>query len=201
MAVFMVNRWPRQTIYPLMLGSITSAVAVTVLIWAINAGKVSVVYGMMALAGHGVGIRMSPSSMHGLAYFPANTAQITCVFAFAMPFGGAVGMTIMSAVWNNKLGPHDEFAKSAIMYSYYAILPFMWLCVVACTFLGNVWVKKDGSHEVVNGAYLWSLITRKKLARETRHRGGSDWTSAPAPEEQMAYAGQHRKEVQAAEPV
>lgn len=141
------------------------------LAWAIDVGNVDAIYGMMALAGFGVGIRMSPSSMHGLAYFPANTAQITCVFAFALPFGGAIGLTIMSTVFNNKLGASDANAKDAIKYAYYAIAPFMWLCVIAVLFLGNVWVADSGDHEVADGAYLLSLVTGKRLARETRHRG------------------------------
>lgn len=170
--MFMSNIFPRQTIYPLLLGSVCSAVAVQVLCWAIDAGRLATIYGMMALAGFGVGVRMSPSTMHGLAFFPGSTAQITCVFAFALPFGGAVGLTIMSTVFNNKLDVGgDGNYKEAIMYAYYAIVPFMWLCVLAVLFLGNVWVRKNGHHEVVNRAYLLSLVTGKTLARETRHRG------------------------------
>lgn len=180
----MSNKFPRQTVYPLTLGSLCSAVGIQVLCWAIGAGQVNVVYGMMALAGFGVGVRMSSSAMHGLALFPpSRTAQVTCVFAFALPLGGAVGLTIMSTVYNNKLGAGgggdeaDRNYQEAIMYAYYAIVPFMWSCVVACLFLGNVWVKRgDGGdgHEVVRGAYLVSLITRKKLVRETKHRGDED---------------------------
>lgn len=149
------------------------------LAWAINAGNLNLVYGMMALSGFGVGIRMSPSTMHGLAYFPASTASITCVFAFALPFGGAVGLTIMSSVFNNKVGPAPTYAnaKTAIMDAFYAIVPFMWLCVILGTFLGNTWVNKNSDHEVVNGAYLWSLVTRKYLVKETRTRGGGDWVA------------------------
>lgn len=63
------------------------------------------------------------------------------------------------------------------MNAYYAIVPFMWLCVILATFLGNTWINKDGNHEVVNGAYLWSLVTCKHLIRETRTRGGGDWAA------------------------
>lgn len=200
--MFAANSWPRQTCYPLLLGSICSAVAIQVLCWAIDVGNLNVIYGMMALAGFGVGIRMSPSSMHGLAYFPGNTAQITCVFAFALPFGGAVGLTLMSTVYNNELGPAHDRYKHAIMYAYYTIVPFMWLCVIAVLFLGNVWIKKNGDHELVNGAYFWSLVTRKKLVRETRHRGGDDWSSASAhPEMRRGMTGEPRKESNTSEPV
>lgn len=171
-----------------MLGSIASAVGLTLLAWAINADQVNIVYGMMALSGFGVGIRMSPSTMHGLAYFPASTASITCIFAFAQPFGGAVGLTIMSSVFNNKIGASPTYAsaKEAIMYAFYAIVPLMWLCVILATFLGDTWINKDGNHEVVNGAYLWRLVTRKNLIRETRTRGGGDWAADASFEAKMA---------------
>lgn len=209
-AMFMVNSFPRQTIYPLMLGSICSAVGIQVLCWAIDVGNLNVIYGMMALAGFGVGVRMSPSTMHGLAYFPGNTAQLTCVFAFALPFGGAVGLTIMSTVYNNKLG--DRLSqKNAIMFAYYTIVPFMWLCVIAVLFLGNVWIRKNGDHEVVNGAYILSLVTGKRLFRETRRRGGGDWAGTegtqkparpvPALSQPGSFMpGSRRKEGEPAEP-
>jgi hypothetical protein len=47
------------------------------------------------------------------------------------------------------------------------------------TFLGNVWILKDGGHEVVNGAYLWSFVTRKKLTRELMTRGDGLGDLAP----------------------
>lgn len=173
MAMFSVNVWPRQTVYPLLLGGITSAVGITVLAWAVHARNTNLVYGMMALTGHGVGIRLSPASMHGLAYFPGSTAAITCLFSFAMPFGGMIALTLMSTVFNNKSGSSDVDAKSGIMWAFVAIIPFMWLCVLSTTFLGNVWVNKEGDHEVANGAYLWSLATRKRLIREKRTRDGA----------------------------
>lgn len=201
-AMFLVNRYPRQTIYPLMLGSLASAVGIQVLCYAIDIGNLPLIYGMMALAGFGVGVRMSPGSMHGLAYFPANTAQITCIFAFALPFGGAVGLTLMSTVFNNKLAPTDVNAKSAIMYAYYTIAPFMWLCVLACFFLGNVWINKEGNHEVVNDAYILSVLTGRKLVKETRTRGGGDWANTPAqPDAEKGETTENRKDSEGAGPL
>ncbi|PSR82923.1 major facilitator superfamily domain-containing protein [Coniella lustricola] len=200
-SMFMLNRVPRQTIYPLLLGSLSAAAAITVLAIAIEKNNINLVYGMMALAGFGVGSRMSPSTTHGLAHFPGSTAQITCVFAFAQPFGGAVGMTLMSAVWNNKLGHYDDFAKSAITYSYYAIIPFMWLCVIACLFLGNVWILKSGGHEIVTGVYFWGAI-RGSNVKETRIRGGDhDWATKQPEGEQVAGASEHKKRGNAGEQV
>jgi hypothetical protein len=177
MAMFFTNVWPRQTILPLVFGSTTTAVAISVLIWAINADKNTVIYGRMALTGHGIGMRMNPGSIHGLAYFPDKTASISFLVAFALPFGGTVALTLMSTVFNNESGFQHDDPRRGIRYGFIALVAFMWVCVILSTFLGNVWIRKDGRHEIVKGAYLWSFITRKKLVREERTRGESN--SAP----------------------
>jgi hypothetical protein len=126
---------------------------------------------MMALVGFGIGSRMNPASLHGLAYFPAMTAQISSLVSFALPFGGLVGLTVMSTVFTNKSGKAEMDPRGGIMWAFIAMIPFMWIAVVLTTFLGNVWILKEGGHEVVCGAYLWSFVTRKKLVREIRDRG------------------------------
>ncbi|KAJ5818930.1 Major facilitator superfamily domain general substrate transporter [Penicillium riverlandense] len=166
MAMFSSNIWPRQTLPALLLGGTTSAVGMSVMAYAVHAQKNSLVYGMMALIGHGVGMRMNPGSVHGLAFFPKNTASITCLVSFAMPFGGLVGLTVMTTVYTNKSGPSIAGQRDAIKWAFISMIPFMWLGVLLTTFLGNVWISKTGGHEVVHGAYLWSFLTRKKLARE-----------------------------------
>ncbi|KAL1835367.1 hypothetical protein VTK73DRAFT_5704 [Phialemonium thermophilum] len=197
MAMFTTNVWPRQTLPPLLLGAVTSAVGITVLAYAIDRENTPLLYGMMALTGHGVGLRMNPGSLHGLAYFPKLTAQVSFLVSFAMPFGGTVALTLMSTVFNNKSGGAAKTSgeggggmsssssddapvptgdahvvvRDAIRWAFIAIVPFMWLCVLLTTFLGNVWVGKDGTHDVVNGVYLWNLARGKKLERERRTRG------------------------------
>jgi hypothetical protein len=172
MSMFASNVWPRQTLPTILLGCITSAVGITVLSWAIDNENTNVIYGMMALTGHGVGMRLNTASLHGLAYFPTMTAQISCLVAFALPFGGTIALTLMATVFNNKSGPQHADAKDGIRWAYITMIPFMWACLVLATFLGNVWILKSGDHEVVSGAYLWSFLTGKKLAREKRTRGG-----------------------------
>ena len=171
-AMFASNVWPRQTLPPLLLGGVTSAVGVTVLAYAVHAGRSGLVYGMMALTGHGVGIRMNPASLHGLAYFPQATAAISCIVAFAMPFGGTVTLTLMSTVFNNKGGSAGDAAqtKRAIMWAFIAVIPLVWLAVVLTTFLGNVWIRKDETHEVCLRPYLWSLLLRRPIVNEARSR-------------------------------
>ena len=171
MALFSSNFWPRQTLPALLFGSITSAVGITVLAWAVHAEKTNVVYGMMALVGHGVMMRMNPAYLHGLAYFPNMTASVSCLLCFATPFGGLVGLTVMSTVFTNKSGAGERDPKDGMVWALVAVTPFMWLCVLLTALLGNVWILKDGGHEVVSGPYLWSLATRKKLTRERLSRG------------------------------
>lgn len=119
-----------------------------------HAENTNVVYGMMALVGHGVMSRLNPSLLHGLTYFPIMTSQISCLVSFAMPFGGLVGLTIMSTVFNNKSGVGHKHPKNRIMWAFIALIPFMWLSILLTIFLDNVWILKNGRHEVVKGAYL-----------------------------------------------
>ncbi|KAJ5614770.1 Major facilitator superfamily domain general substrate transporter [Penicillium herquei] len=170
LVMFACNFWPRQTLPILLLGSIASAVGITVMASAVQNSQKNLIYGMMALVGFGVGSRMNPASLHGLAFFPTMTAQVTSLVAFALPFGGLVGLTIMSTVFENKSGVDESDPRSGIKWAFVAMMPFMWLGVILTTLLGNVWLLKEGGHEVVNEAYLWSFVTRKKLVRERRDR-------------------------------
>jgi hypothetical protein len=187
MSMFGTNVWPRQTNPILLLGSITSAVGITVLAFATYSENQPVIFGMMALVGTGVGLRLNTASIHALAYFPDLTAQITCLVAFAVPFGGTVVLTIMSTVFNNKTnvagGDPTENAKQGVKWAFVAVMPFMWLCVVICAFLGNVWIEKEGGHEVTTGMWMISLITRRPVTREKRQRGNltAGQSGAPAP--------------------
>ncbi|KAH8780090.1 major facilitator superfamily domain-containing protein [Diaporthe sp. PMI_573] len=194
-AMFCVNVWPRQTLHPLLLGAITSSVGITVLAWAISAQQTNTIYGMMALTGYGVGIRLSPASMHGLAYFPASTAAITSLFSFAIPFGGMIALTTMSTVFNNK---SEADPKDGITWAFVSMIPFVWLCLILTTFLGNVWVRKEGDHEVVNGAYFWSLFTRKTLQKERRMRDGAGWGNGAISrtDTQTVVTGERRRDAQ-----
>jgi len=165
------NVWPRQTLPVLLFGGTTTAVGISVLPYAVHVVNTPLVYGMMALTGFGIGLRMNPGSLHGLAYFPSMTAQITCLVTFAMPFGGLVGLTIMGTVFTNKSGAGEVNPKDGIMWAFISMIPFMWLAVVLTTLLGNVWIGKHGSHEVSMRPFIWSVLFRRDPLKETRTRG------------------------------
>jgi hypothetical protein len=112
-----------------------------------------------------VGLNTNPSVLHGLAYFPGMTAPITCLASFANPFGGTITLTIMSTVFNNRSGPNHEDPRSGIVWAFVAVIPIMWLAVLITTFLGNVWLGKDGNHEVMHGSWLRSLLRGKGYER------------------------------------
>jgi len=169
-AMFFVNVWPRQTIPVLLLGTTSAGVNIIVIAWACQSEHINLIYGMIALTGFGVGVNMNPGSLHALAYFPGMTAPITCLVSFAFPFGGTITLTIMSTVFNNRSGPNHSDLKSGIMWAYVAVIPIMWLAVLITTFLGNVWIGKDGNHEMVHGAWFWSFLRGKKLEKVTMAR-------------------------------
>ncbi|KAK0713185.1 major facilitator superfamily domain-containing protein [Lasiosphaeria miniovina] len=174
-AIFFTNKWPRQTLPSLLLGAVASAVGITVIAVEIGTAqpRTAVLYAMMAIVGVGVGIRFNPGALHGLAYFPTMTAQISCLVSFAFPFGGTITLTLMSTVLNNRSGPNHVDPKSGIYWAFIAIVPIMWAIVIITTFLGNVWIiprdktaeGEGAAHEVVHGAYLWSIVRGKKLER------------------------------------
>lgn len=127
------NTWPRQTFLPLLLGSVLEAVGVGLMAWALYFENKSVIFGMMALAGAGTGLRMLPGkllpllpqnrgktetdcrpsntlflslagSLHAIGFFPDHIATVVSLMAVAMPFGGTLALTIMSTVFNNTSG-------------------------------------------------------------------------------------------------
>ncbi len=61
--MYMCNVWPRKTFVPLMLGSISEAVGVGVLTWALWINHLPAVYGIMALTGAGTGMRFMPGML------------------------------------------------------------------------------------------------------------------------------------------
>ncbi|KAK4143488.1 major facilitator superfamily domain-containing protein [Dichotomopilus funicola] len=177
-----VNTFPRQTLPILVLGTTCSAVGISMIAYAVHTDYLNLVYGMMALTGFGIGVNTNPSTLHGLAYFPGSTAPITCLASFAYPFGGTITLTIMSTVFNNRSGAMHEDPKSGIFWAYISVVPIMWTAVLITAFLGNVWIGKDGNHEVMHGSYFFHLVTGRKPQKITMRRmeveapeGGSEY--------------------------
>lgn len=132
-----------------MLGAVVEAIGIAILAWALWIEHDGVIYGMMALTGVGVGIRFMPVPLHGMAYFPKRIAAVISLSEVSDPFGGTLGLTIMTTVLNNVAGVGDvgdagnydfsqlqymseaeledmkERAKKGIVFAFIAIFPFM----------------------------------------------------------------------------
>ncbi|KAJ3950670.1 uncharacterized protein N0V96_001821 [Colletotrichum fioriniae] len=88
-----------------------------------------------------------PVPLHGVGYFPKKIAAVISLMAVAYPFGGTLGLTIMTTVFNNASGigedsPLRDFealsrlpaatqqqithdAKMGVVWAFVAICPFM----------------------------------------------------------------------------
>ncbi|KAL8335600.1 hypothetical protein RB598_009677 [Gaeumannomyces tritici] len=200
LASLLCNRWPCNTFAPLMLGSVVEAVGVGVLAWALYDENIATIYGMMALTGAGTGLRFLPVQLHAVGFFPRHIATIISLMGVMLPFGGTLGLTVMTAVFNNNLlgrgddgtNAHnfDELSrlpeevraaamgkiKMAIVWAFVAIVPFMVLCMLAASLLGNVKITRDAQNQepsdeegergkgVVEGIYLLHLLRRNRSA-------------------------------------
>ncbi|KAG8530659.1 uncharacterized protein KY384_004014 [Bacidia gigantensis] len=105
-AMFFCNIWPKQTWFPIFSGSVIETVGFAVLCYALHTGKVSVIAGMMALAGAGTGLRLMPETLHVTGIWPNHIARAMSVIDFCIPFGGTISLAMMGAVFNNKLVGH-----------------------------------------------------------------------------------------------
>ncbi|KXJ96882.1 major facilitator superfamily domain-containing protein [Microdochium bolleyi] len=101
LSMYLCNVYPRQTFHPLLLGSIIEAVGIGMLAWALHTESSKTIFGMMALTGAGTGLRFMPTSLHAIGMFPDHIATVVSLMNVALPFGGTLALTIMSAVFNN----------------------------------------------------------------------------------------------------
>jgi hypothetical protein len=100
---------------------------------------------MMALVGCGSGMRFMASPLHGIGLFRHLRASVIGLMAVAIPFGGTIGLTIMSAVFNNTSGLDStggefghvedkagevneqavEHAKMGVVWAFVAVTPLV----------------------------------------------------------------------------
>lgn len=104
MSALLSNKWPRMTFPPMMLGTTLQSVAMGLLTWALHIGDLPKIYGFMAMAGVGMGLKFTVSPLHGVGLFREYRASVIALIGISLPFGGAFGLTIMSTVFNNTSG-------------------------------------------------------------------------------------------------
>ncbi|KAL7894115.1 major facilitator superfamily domain-containing protein [Trichoderma sp. TUCIM 5745] len=100
-AMFICNRFPGQTFWPLLLGSVEEAVGLGILTWAVLASQPKIV-SVMVVTGAETGSRFMPASLHVAGVWPQRLAPAMSLMRFAMPFGGTLALTIMNAVFNSR---------------------------------------------------------------------------------------------------
>ncbi|KAF1970239.1 MFS general substrate transporter [Bimuria novae-zelandiae CBS 107.79] len=100
--LFMCNVWPKQTFYPLFIGSIVEAGGLAAMTWAISARNTTLVSVFLAVAGAGTGFRFMPVVLHAAGIFPDCVTAMQSVLSFSLPLGETVGISMMGAVFSNK---------------------------------------------------------------------------------------------------
>ena len=79
LSMFMCNRWPRKTFWPILFGSVIEAVGVGLMAWALSlsAKGNGIIYGMMALTGAGTALRFLPGETCSVLSLPATRWNAT----------------------------------------------------------------------------------------------------------------------------
>ena len=103
LAIFFCNSWPCQTFLPLFSGTIIETAGIATMTYAISQRDVKLLNGMMVVAGTGTGLRFMPVNLHLAGVWPDRIASVYSVVRFSLPFGGTIALTVMGAVFNNKL--------------------------------------------------------------------------------------------------
>ncbi|KAG4421958.1 hypothetical protein IFR04_004937 [Cadophora malorum] len=198
LAMFAMNKWPCATAPPLLLGTILEPLGITVLASALNTGNLHLIFGMLALTGVGTGIRLMPGTLHGIGYFPSQISHVVSLMALANTLGGTLATTIMLNIFNSTLQNHGidfsssssesisaiqelapeqvaffkEIATRGMVLAFYAITAFMWLGVVACFGMGNVWIVGE-EHRTIEGSWVGYLFAKRRAKDEEKSADGT----------------------------
>jgi hypothetical protein len=105
-AILMCNVYPRQTIWPLLVGTIVETGSMGALSWAISARRKTAVNVLMGIAGFGTGIRFMPENLHLTGLYRDKIAVILGLLSFAGPFGGTIALTVMGSVFQNRMSTY-----------------------------------------------------------------------------------------------
>ena len=166
--MFTCNVYPKHTFFPMFGGAVVEAAGLSVLIWALWSRRVSVIAGMLGLAGCGVGVRAMPGSLHATGVWPSKIAPAMSLIGFASPFGGTIALAIMGSVFNNRFprasrqDSHSssslraiaalpaevratvrDGARHAVVWAFISIMPIVGTCVLAAALLGNVRITRQ----------------------------------------------------------
>lgn len=102
-AMFMCNFWPRQTFFPLMWGSIVEGLGLSLLTYSISIRNPVMVRVFLVFSGAGTGLRFMPVVLHAAGIWSTQIPSIQSLLNFTLPLGETVGISLMGAVYSNKL--------------------------------------------------------------------------------------------------
>ncbi|GKZ32307.1 hypothetical protein AbraIFM66950_001611 [Aspergillus brasiliensis] len=155
LAIYLCNGFPRQTFFPLLLGAVLSTVGISVVAYAISAQKTSLLSGMIVITGAGVGLRLMPSSLHTVGIWPERIAPAMSLMQVSLPFGGTLGLTIMTSVFNNKFGRSSAITGLEGTGSSLNVHD-----TNSLAFLDNLPVAvQDSVHMAAKNAIMWAFIS------------------------------------------
>lgn len=195
------NVWPLRTWFPLATGALIEPIGITLVAVAMGTQNLSWLYGMIALAGLGTGIRLMPGTLHGVGYYRKQISSIVSLMALSQTLGGTVATTFMLNIFNSyltKRGVHfnssgvvgdavaaagtatsvdgEHFrttAQQGIILAFFALTAFLWLGLITMFGFGNVRIAKGDAEEdtLTKGSYVGSWFRSKNDSLE---RGDAD---------------------------
>ncbi|KAJ4367647.1 hypothetical protein N0V83_007232 [Neocucurbitaria cava] len=102
-AMFLCNRWPRQTFFPLFWGSIVEGVGLALLTYSVSIRDTTMVKVFLAVSGAGTGLRFMPVVLHAAGTWSTRIPAMQSLLSFMLPLGETIGISMMGSVFSNKL--------------------------------------------------------------------------------------------------
>lgn len=102
-AMFLCNKWPRQTFFPLLWGSIVEGVGLALLTYSVSIRHQTMVKVFLAISGAGTGLRFMPVVLHAAGIWSTRIPSMQSLLSFMLPLGQTIGIAMMGSVFSNKL--------------------------------------------------------------------------------------------------
>ena len=105
-AMYLCNRQPRQTFFPLLVGSIVEGVGLALLTYSVSIRHQTNVKVFLAVSGAGTGLRFMPVVLHAAGTWSSRIPSMQSLLSFMLPLGETLGISMMGSVFSNKLGTY-----------------------------------------------------------------------------------------------
>ncbi|KAF1915119.1 major facilitator superfamily domain-containing protein [Ampelomyces quisqualis] len=154
-AMFLCNRWPRQTFSPLLWGLIIEGLGLALLTYSVSIRHQTMVKAFLAVAGAGTGLPFMPVFLHAAGIWSTEIPSMQSLLSFMSPLGETIGISMMGAVFSNELGTR--------IGSIARVLPRLGLSSSAPPSLdlinGLPTKVKTGVQNAAAKAVMWALIS------------------------------------------